>query len=301
MTLVNDDEVEEIRLECTERFFVLIPGQLLIEGQIQLVGAIQLFALDFCHDLCKRLEVLLHGLVNEDIAVSKEQNFFLSAGFPKAVNDLESGIGLAGAGRHHEENAVLPTGYCVNGAVDSDALIVARGLITRLEIIRLSDELLLLRREVLVADMPLPESLRRGKLLKRQFTLFPGLHIVFQETVAIRAVHKRDVQHFCVFDGLLHPGSNAVSVILCLDDSQRNIGLVVKQIVCALSLSSGSDISADDDTTVREIVLHANLLLLVPASALNGRGNKLKFDVLLSHFMFFHKVAHANASFCCFR
>ena len=301
VTLVNDDEVEEIRLECTERFFVLIARQLLIEGQIQFVGAVQLFALDFRHDLCKRLEVLLHGLVNEDVAVSKEQDLFLSTGFPKAVDDLESGVGLAGAGRHNEKNTVLPTGYCVNGAVDGNTLIVARGFITRLEIIRLCDELLLLRCEVFVADVPLPEILRRGKLFKRQFSLFPGLHIVFQETVAIRAVHKRNVQHFGIFDGLLHPGANAVSVILRLDDSQRNIGLVVKQIVGALSLSSGSNISADDDTTVREIVLHADLLLLVPACTLNGRGNKLKFDVLLSHFMFFHKVAHANASFCCFR
>ena len=301
VTLINDNEVKEIRLECSERLFVLVTRQLLIEGQIQLIGAIQLFALDFRHDLCKRLEVLLHGLVNEDVAVSKEQDLFLSTGFPKAVDDLKRSIGLAGTGRHNEEDTILPTGYCINGAVDGDTLIVARGLITRLEIIRLGNELLLLRREVLVADMPLPEILRRRKLLKRQFTLFPGFHIVFQETVAIRAVHKRNVQHFGIFDGLLHPGSNAVPVIFRLDNSQRDIGLVVKQIVCALSLSSGGDISADDDTTVREVVLHADLLLPVPASALNGWGNKLKFDVLLSHFMFFHKVAHANASFCCFR
>lgn len=72
VTLVNDDEVEEIRLECTERFFVFISGQLLIEGQIQLVGAIQLFALNFRHDLCKWLEVLLHSLINENVAVSKK-------------------------------------------------------------------------------------------------------------------------------------------------------------------------------------------------------------------------------------
>ena len=167
VTLVDDDEVEEIRLECTERLFVLITRQLLIEGQIQLVGAIQLFALDFRHDLCKRLEVLLHGLVNEDIAVSKEQDLFLATGFPKAVDDLECGVCLAGTGRHNEKNAVLPTGYSINGAVDGDTLIVARGLITRLEIIRLCDELLLLRCEVFVADVLLPEILRRRKLLKR--------------------------------------------------------------------------------------------------------------------------------------
>ena len=43
----------------------------------------------------------------------------------------------------------------------------------------------LLRREMLVADVPLPEIMRRGKLLQHQFTLFAGFHIVFQETVAI--------------------------------------------------------------------------------------------------------------------
>ena len=217
------------------------------------------------------------------------------------MDNLECSVGLTGAGRHNEEDTVLPTGYCINGAVDCDALIVAWCLITGLEIIRLGDELLLLRCEVLVPDVPPPEILRRWKLFKRQFTLFPGLHIVFQEAVAIRAVHKRNVQHFSIFDGLLHPGSDAVSVILRLDDSQRNIGLVVKQIVCALSLSSGRDISADNNTTVCEIVLHADLLLLVPTSALNGRGNELKFDVLLSHFMFFHKAAHGNVSLFCFR
>lgn len=185
VTLIDDNKVEEIRLECTERLFILITGQLLIKGQIQLIGAVQLFALDFRHDLCKRLEVLLHGLVDKNVAVSKEQDLFLSAGFPKAMNNLERSISLASAGRHNEENAVLPTGNRINGAVDGDALIVARGLITQLEIVRLGNKLFLLRREMLVADVPLPEIMRRGKLLQHQFTLFAGFHIVFQETVAI--------------------------------------------------------------------------------------------------------------------
>ena len=72
VTLIDDNKSEEIRLECTERLFVLITGQLLIKGQIQLIGAVQLFTLDFRHDLCKRLEVLLHGLVDKNVAVSKE-------------------------------------------------------------------------------------------------------------------------------------------------------------------------------------------------------------------------------------
>lgn len=83
---------------------------------------------------------------------------------------------------------------------------------------------------------------------------------MLQETVAIRAVHKRNVQHLGVFDGLLHPGSNAVPVIFRLDDSQWNIGLVVEQIVSALSFASGSNITTDDNTTVREVVAAKEIL-----------------------------------------
>ena len=83
VTLIDDNKVEEIRLECTERLFILITGQLLIKGQIQLIGAVQLFALDFRHDLCKRLEVLLHGLVDKNVAVSRNRIFFFRPDFQR--------------------------------------------------------------------------------------------------------------------------------------------------------------------------------------------------------------------------
>ena len=76
------------------------------------------------------------------------------------MDNLESCIGLAGTSRHDEENTILPTGHCINGAVNCNALIIARCLITRLEIIRLSDELLLFRCEVLVPYVPQPKILR---------------------------------------------------------------------------------------------------------------------------------------------
>lgn len=65
----------------------------------------------------------------------------LHTGAEQAVNDLESGVGLAG--RHDEQDTFLPTCDGIEGPVDGIALIIARrvGGLARVE--RLRDELLL--------------------------------------------------------------------------------------------------------------------------------------------------------------
>ena len=160
MTLINDDKIEEIRLESTEWLLVFVTSQLLIEGQIQFIGAVQLFPFNFRHNLCKRLKVLLHGLINKNITVSKEEYLFLSPGFPEPMNNLKCRIGLTGTGRHNEQDTILPMGDGIYGTVDGNTLIVARSFVARLEIIRFSDEFLLLRCKMLVPNVSLPQILR---------------------------------------------------------------------------------------------------------------------------------------------
>lgn len=94
-------------------------------------------------DLFERSEILLDRLVHEVIAVCEVEDLTLQTAAEQAVNDLESGVGLAGAGRHDEQDAVLPTRDGIEGPVDGIALIVARriGGLARVE--RLRDELLL--------------------------------------------------------------------------------------------------------------------------------------------------------------
>ncbi len=62
---------------------------------------------------------------------ASEQDLFLATGFPKAVDDLKRSMGVLPVPvAINEEDTILPTGYRINGAVDGDTLIVARGLIT---------------------------------------------------------------------------------------------------------------------------------------------------------------------------
>ena len=91
---------------------------------------------------------------------------------------------------------------------------------------------------------------------------------------------------------MLHTVSDAVTVVFCLDNRKREIRFIIQQIVRPLALSAGSDIPADNDSPICEVILHLDLLEFVPASSLDGRGNELQFNVLFGHFMLFHQVAH---------
>jgi hypothetical protein len=75
------------------------------------------------HDLTEGREVLLHCLIYEDIAIGEEKNSLFGFGFPQTPNDLKRGIGLARAGSHDEQDALLPLGNRLDGAIDGDALV----------------------------------------------------------------------------------------------------------------------------------------------------------------------------------
>ena len=78
------------------------------------------------HRRAERPEVVDHRLVDEDVAVGEEQDALLAAGLPQPPDDLERRVGLAGAGRHDEQDAVLALCDRLDGGVDGACLVVAR-------------------------------------------------------------------------------------------------------------------------------------------------------------------------------
>ena len=79
-----------------------------------------------CHGSTKRPEVVYHGLINKNIAVGKEQYAFLAPGFPQPPDNLKGGIGLAGAGGHDQQDAILSLCNGLYGVVNGNTLVVAR-------------------------------------------------------------------------------------------------------------------------------------------------------------------------------
>ena len=64
MTLVDDDEVEEVTGNAFEDFVLVVrPGQGLVKAKVDLVGGIDLPVLDLGHDRAEGLKVVHQGLV----------------------------------------------------------------------------------------------------------------------------------------------------------------------------------------------------------------------------------------------
>ena len=131
MTLVDDDEVEEVGTEvlvgltCT--LFVVDP--LAIERHIDFVASVGILALHLGHGLVEGLEVVEHRLVDEHIAVGKIEHLAHTACTTQTIDNLEGGVGLSRTGSHDEEDALLSACHGFDGAVDGLALIVARAFL----------------------------------------------------------------------------------------------------------------------------------------------------------------------------
>ena len=98
--------------------------------------------LDDGHRLLEVAEVAADGLVDQRGAVGEKEDAFLQAAFPEAVDDLEGGVGFAGARGHDEQDGgcCLRSGDGLDSAVDGDLLVIAGGAIRAVGEVVLSDD-----------------------------------------------------------------------------------------------------------------------------------------------------------------
>ena len=161
MALVDHDQVEEAGREPAIGFLIFLgAGDCLVEAQIDLVGGIDAVdtaaALDglgargqLGHRSAEGAKVVDHRLVDQHVAVGKEQDALPVTSLPQPPDDLEGGVGLARAGGHDEQDPILPFGDGFDRGVDGGDLVVARGLAPAVLVIVLEDDLLGLRRQAL--------------------------------------------------------------------------------------------------------------------------------------------------------
>ncbi len=174
MALVDDDQVEEVGRELlVDVLLFLGAGDGLIEGEVDLEGLVDRAVRDLGHRLTERLEVVGLGLVGEDVAVDEEEDALLGARLPQPPDDLKGGVGLAGAGGHDEQDAVLAAGDGLDGAVDGDELVVARRLAGAVVVVVLRGDGFLRGGVALGRAVARPEFLGRRKLVERDFPCRP--------------------------------------------------------------------------------------------------------------------------------
>ena len=115
--------------------------------------------------------------------------------------------------------------------------------------------------------------------------------VVFEEGVAVGAEGERHVEDLGVVERLLHAGADGVVVVLGLDDGERDVRLVVEEVVGLLRFAALDRLAADDDPALGEVDLLANLGHHVPLAAVGAdeRGrDELGADVGFGEFLLVH-------------
>ena len=294
VALVDDDQVEEAGRELAEELLALLrAGDGLVEAEIDLVGGVDaallverrgefdlgaVVALDglragaeLRHRRAEGAEVVDHRLVDEDVAVGEEEDALLAAGLPQPPDDLEGGVGLAGAGGHDEQDAVLALGDGLDGGVDG----VAPG--SSAAPCRCRRRSSPAGRSASASGVSpfqaryfAQSSSGDGKSSSARFASFSALVPVRSWKTKPSPLEEKTKGMFerrGIVEGLLHAVADAVVVVLGLDEGDGDVGLVVEDVVGALGLAAGDELAADDDPALGEADLLADLRHLIPARA----------------------------------
>jgi hypothetical protein len=81
-----------------------------------------------------------------------------------------------------------------------------------------------------------------------------------------------------------------VVIVLRLNDGNRDIGLVIKDVIGALGFAARDELAADDDASFGEVDLLSNLHHPIPARAFYCGAGELGTDIALAEVLLVRKA-----------
>ena len=303
VAFVYDNQVEKIRGKKPGKtargfaFFAAVRyivaravGKLLVEREIDFVGGrrgrVVFGEVDFVDGFFQRREVLLNGLVNQDVAVGKVEDAPHHAAFQQPPDNLKGGVGFAGAGRHDQQKALLPASNRLYHAVDGDALVVARGVGVLAGVPGLRLYLLFGFGEAALAA--LAQFVGRGEGAQGEFALFAGEKVVLEKGFAVGTIRKGQIEHLGVSHGLLQAVADGASGVLGFDYGNGTVGGEVQQVIRPFRCASHTQVAAQVDFAVGNLRFHPDLLV-TPTCIFDGGRNEPGFDVFFAQLCVIHR------------
>ena len=134
VALIYNNEVKEVLLEQLGImvFFTTITYKLLIKGEIDFIGSdcswVILGYIYLMNGLFQRGEILLYGLVCQNVSVAKVENLSLHSTLQEPIYNLECGICLSSSSRHNKKKPLLSLCYSIQSSVDCYSLIIPWGV-----------------------------------------------------------------------------------------------------------------------------------------------------------------------------
>jgi hypothetical protein len=236
------------------------------------VGALDGFGAgaELGHGGAKRSEVIDHRLVDQNVAVGQKQNALLLTDlpvrFPQSPNNLKGGVGLAGAGCHDQQDAILPLGDGLHGCIDGVALVIAWPLVATIVVIGLQDDFFLRGVEFFPLPIFRPQFGGAGESVERQIAFdcdaLTGA-VVKDKAVAVAGKHEGNLQRRRVIEGLLHAVTIGELAFLGLDQGD-GVVLEIQHKVGLFGFASADQFAAHNDAPFGERYLPANLGGFIP-------------------------------------
>ena len=97
------------------------------------------------------------------------------------------------------------------------------------------------------------------------------------------------MQGLGVVQPLLHAIADGVGIVLGLDQGDRDVGLVIQNVVGPLAPAPADELAAHDDTALGEADFLADLRHLVPPGLSQGRCDELRADVAFAEAFLLHR------------
>lgn len=102
---------------------------------------------------------------------------------------------------------------------------------------------------------------------------------MLKKAITVTAEHRRNIQDGGVIQALLNASHDRMIVVLGLNDGDRNIGFVIKNVIRPLALAACGEIALHIDAAIGKTHFLADLFLHVPTCLFQRRRDELGADV----------------------
>ena len=135
-------------------------------------------------------KVLRDGLIHEVISVCKVQNLLLQSRLQQAVHDLKSRVGLACAGCHDQQDAILTLSNGFHSTVNCVSLIITGSVGCLTGIVGLVDSLDFSRSQALFCLISGKQFIGCWELIEIDLPLLPCETVMLIKSIAVAAIRK---------------------------------------------------------------------------------------------------------------
>ena len=246
-------------------------------------------ALDLVAGVAERAKSLAFGSSTRMLRSARKRIFGLRltpvavpAGRPELPADLEGDGGLARPRAEGEQRPLPALQRRLNGAVDGDLLVVAKGLRPVRKRGRQQPLGYLVIDECPPRAQAGPEIVGRREIPDRP--LDPGRVVEFDDLNAIGGIRELQAEDFGIFLGLLKTLRRMPVAGLGLDNRDREVRIVSEEVVRALLLAAAGLAADKDDPAVGEgSLLVDGMGTIIPACSLQLRDDELPTGIGFVH------------------